>query len=248
MSGGIDAAKIKEDLGESMPAHIAIIMDGNGRWAAKRFLPKKAGHKAGADALERLIRFSGSIGLKHMTVYAFSTENWKRSHEEVQGIMDLLREYLGRFKDRSKLENIRIDAIGDLSRLDADIQKDIAAIEKDTAENTGTNLHIALNYGGRDDIIRAARALSEDVKKDRLRISDITETLFSGYLDTKGIPDPELLIRTSGELRISNFLLWQLAYAEMYFPDKLWPDFSEADLTDAIYSYCKRERRFGGRN
>ncbi|MEA4815848.1 MAG: isoprenyl transferase [Lachnospiraceae bacterium] len=247
MAGSIDVNSIKEDLKGCMPNHIAIIMDGNGRWASKRFLPKNAGHKAGANTLEKIVRFSDSIGLKHLTAYAFSTENWKRSEEEVKGIMDLLREYLDRFRNRIDLENVRIDVIGDVSRLDDDIKDQIAVLERDTKNNSGTNFHIALNYGGRDEILRAVRAIANDVKSDKIKIGDINEDVFSGYLDTKAFADPDLLIRTSGELRISNFLLWQLAYTEMFFSDKLWPDFSESDLIDAIYSYCKRDRRFGGR-
>jgi len=232
---------------ERIPKHIAIIMDGNGRWAAQRGLVKKAGHKAGADTLEKISRSAMNIGVKHLTVYAFSTENWKRSEEEVNGIMDLLRSYLKEHIKRAQKDNVKVDVIGDKTRLDEDIQQQIEHLEEITKHKTGLNLHIALNYGGRDEIVRGIKKLTSDVKNGIIEIENIDEKLFPSYLDTKEIPDPELLIRTSGEERISNFLLWQIAYSEMSFSDKLWPDYEEEDLIEAIYSYQNRERRFGGR-
>jgi len=232
---------------ERLPQHIAVIMDGNGRWAAKRNLVKKAGHKAGADVLEKISRYADSLGIKHFTVYAFSTENWKRSDEEVSGIMDLLRSYLKEHIKRAKKDNIRVDVIGDKTRLDEDIQQQIAVLEDITKDKTGMFLHIALNYGGRDEIVRAVKSIVQEAKDGKCDIENIDEAFFSKHLDTKDVPDPELLIRTSGEERISNFLLWQIAYSEMAFSDKLWPDFTEQDLNAAIYSYQNRERRFGGR-
>ena len=232
----------------ALPKHVAIIMDGNGRWAAKRFLPKKAGHKAGADTLEKISRYASDIGIAHLTVYAFSTENWKRSDEEVKGLMDLLRSYLQNYINRAKKDTIKIDVIGDIRRLDEDIQEKIRRLEALTKDKTGMALHIALNYGGRDELVRAFQRISYQITQGYLTEADITEETISNYLDTKGIPDPELMIRTSGEERISNFLLWQLAYAEFYFSDKLWPDYTERDFDQAIYAYQNRDRRFGGRN
>ena len=232
---------------EKIPKHVAVIMDGNGRWAAKRNLVKKAGHKAGADTLEKISRHADKLGIKHFTVYAFSTENWKRSEEEVSGLMDLLRKYLDDHIKRAKRDNIRVDVIGDVTRLDKDIQEKIEALKEISKDKTGLFLHIALNYGGRDEILRAVRKMAEDIKEGKKEISDIDEKFFSSYLDTKDIPDPELLIRTSGEERISNFLLWQIAYSEMNFSEKLWPDYTEKDFDEAIYNYQHRERRFGGR-
>ncbi len=232
----------------NVPKHIAIIMDGNGRWAKKRNLMKKAGHKAGADALEKVTTAAMDIGVEHLTVYAFSTENWKRSDEEVNGIMDLLRQYLKENIRTAKVKNCKVDIIGEKSRLDIDIQKQIEELEKITKNKTGLNLHIALNYGGRDEIIRAVKKILHDSKNGNVQEETITEDNFSQYLDTGDIPDPELMIRTSGEERISNFLLWQLAYSEFVFSDKLWPDFTPEDLKQAIFDYQNRNRRFGGRN
>ena len=231
----------------NIPQHIAIIMDGNGRWAAKRALPKKAGHRAGAKTLENISQAAINLGIEHLTVYAFSTENWKRSEEEVKGIMDLLREYLKTYIDRAKKDNVRVHIIGDITRLDKDIQQQIVELEGLTKDKTGMNLHIALNYGGRDELLRAIRKVSQDVVKGKYKAEEIGEKELEQYLDTKEIPDPELLIRTSGEERISNFLLWQIAYSELSFSEKLWPDFTEYDLQQAIYQYQNRERRFGGR-
>ncbi len=231
----------------NIPKHVAIIMDGNGRWAAKRALPKKAGHRAGAKTLENISQAAIDLGIEHLTVYAFSTENWKRSEEEVKGIMDLLREYLKTYIDKAKKDNVRVHIIGDITRLDEDIQQQIVELESLTKNKTGMNLHIALNYGGRDELLRAIRKVSQDVAEGKYKAEEIGEKELEQYLDTKEIPDPELLIRTSGEERISNFLLWQIAYSELSFSEKLWPDFTEYDLKQAIYQYQSRERRFGGR-
>lgn len=230
-----------------LPKHIAIIMDGNGRWAAKRALPRKAGHKAGAEAFERLITDAKDLGIQHITVYAFSTENWKRSDEEVNAIMDLMRHYLKNSFQRFLKDNVRMHIIGDISRLDKDIQEQIQEVEEKSREKDGMTVHIALNYGGRDELLRSVQKITEKALNGQISLLDITEETIEENLDTAGIPDPELLIRTSGEERISNFLLWQIAYSEFYFSDVLWPDFNKKDLLEAIYYYQNRERRFGGR-
>lgn len=232
---------------EKMPKHVAIIMDGNGRWATKRGLPRKAGHKAGAEALERIIYVAKELGLEHLTVYAFSTENWKRSAEEVGAIMDLLRFYLKNYFKKFVKDNIRMHVIGEKSRLDTDIQKAIAEIEDLSREKNGMTVHVALNYGGRDELRRAVTKIARETADGMLSPDAITEDTISDALDTAGTPDPELMIRTSGEERISNFLLWQIAYSEFFFSDTLWPDFDKKELERAIYYYQNRERRFGGR-
>lgn len=232
---------------EKMPKHVAIIMDGNGRWATKRGLPRKAGHKAGAEALERIIYSAKELGLEHLTVYAFSTENWKRSAEEVGAIMDLLRFYLKNYFKKFVKDNIRMHVIGEKSRLDTDIQKAIAEIEDLSREKNGMTVHVALNYGGRDELRRAVTKIARETADGTLSPDAITEDTISDALDTAGTPDPELMIRTSGEERISNFLLWQIAYSEFFFSDTLWPDFDKKELERAIYYYQNRERRFGGR-
>ncbi|MBS5794006.1 MAG: isoprenyl transferase [Lachnospirales bacterium] len=231
----------------ALPKHIAIIMDGNGRWAKKRLLPKKMGHKAGADALKKLLNKIEKTDIEHITVYAFSTENWKREKQEVDDLMKLLKDYIGQYIKDNETSNLKIDTIGDISALSEDLQKDLGHLKEISSKKTGLNLHIALNYGGRDEIVRAIKNISNDVKNGDILIDDITESLFSSYLDTKEYDDPELIVRTSGELRTSNFLVWQSAYSEFYFSDKLWPDFTFEDLEQAINAYQKRERRFGGR-
>lgn len=232
---------------EKMPKHIAIIMDGNGRWAKKRGLPRKAGHKAGAETLEKIISAARELGLEHLTVYAFSTENWKRSQEEVDAIMNLLRQYLKNYFKKFIKDDVRMNVIGDINRLDADIQNQIMEIEQLSKEKTGLFVHIALNYGGRDELRRAMTKMAQEAVEGRLLPEEMTEECIAGYLDTAGTPDPELVIRTSGEERISNFLLWQAAYSEFYFCDTLWPDFTKTELEKAVFAYQNRERRFGGR-
>ena len=231
----------------ALPNHLAIIMDGNGRWAKKRLLPKKMGHKAGADALKKLLKKVEQTEIEHITVYAFSTENWKREKEEIDDLMKLLKDYIQQYIKENEKSNIKIDTIGDLTILDEDLQRDLAYLKEISSQKTGLSLHIALNYGGRDEIIRAIKNIINDVNNNNLLIDDINESMFDSYLDTREYKDPELIIRTSGELRISNFLIWQSAYSEFYFSDKLWPDFTFKDLEKAIDAYQKRERRFGGR-
>lgn len=235
-------------MNTDLPSHIAIIMDGNGRWAKKRLVPKIVGHRAGAQALDKITKKADTMGIKHMTVYAFSTENWKRSKEEVNSLMNLMREYLNKYIDDNKNSNIKVDIIGDVTALESDIQEKIKMLEEISSKKQGMNLHIALNYGGRDEITRAVKNIIKDNSKGIIDVESLNEELISKYLDTKNIPDPELLIRTSGELRFSNFLLWQIAYTEFYFTDKLWPDFTIKDLENAISQYKNRDRRFGGRN
>ncbi|MDR2648893.1 MAG: isoprenyl transferase [Clostridiales bacterium] len=233
---------------EDVPEHIAIIMDGNGRWAKSRFLNKAAGHRAGAQALRRLAVDAEKMGVKILTVYAFSTENWKRPQDEVDTLMELIHDYIQQYIDDSKKNDMRICLIGDLTRLSDELQRKIADLQEMTSNKKGLRIVIALNYGGRDDITRAARKLAADVRGGRTTLNEIDEKMFASYLDTKDLPDPDLLIRTSGEMRISNFLLWQTAYSEMYFCDKLWPDFTIKDLEKAISQYRRRDRRYGGRN
>jgi undecaprenyl diphosphate synthase len=235
-------------MAREIPKHIAIIMDGNGRWAKKRLLPRVLGHRRGAEALDRLLKAADGMGVKHITVYAFSTENWKRAEDEVSGLMNLMREYIQDYIRDNDTSRLKIDSIGDLSVLDEDIQRDIKTLKEISKDKPGINLHIAINYGGRDEITRAFRAMAEKVKAGELDSENISEDTISSYLDSEGVPDPELIIRTSGEYRLSNFLPWQSAYSEFWFTDKLWPDFTIDDLKAAISDYQNRERRFGGRN
>jgi undecaprenyl diphosphate synthase len=232
----------------NVPAHIAIIMDGNGRWAEKRFLAKAAGHRAGAQALRKLADEAEKIGVRYLTVYAFSTENWSRPPEEVNTLMDLLREYIQQYIRDAKKNDMRISMIGDRAGLAPDLQRKMQEVTELTREKKGLRVIFALNYGGRDEIVRAARKLAASVKAGDLAPENVSEKIFASFLDTTDIPDPDLLIRTSGEMRISNFLLWQAAYAEIYFTEKLWPDFSIKDLKLAIESFQHRERRYGGRS
>lgn len=233
---------------KEVPKHIGIIMDGNGRWAKKRLLPRVLGHKQGAKALDKLLNDAKGLGVEHITVYAFSTENWKRAEEEVSGIMGILREYINKYFRDYANSDFRVDSIGDLSALAPDLQKDIAELKEVSKDRTGIHLTIAMNYGGRDEIRRAVQKIAQEVKAGEIEPEDITEELISNHLDSAGTPDPELIIRTSGELRTSNFLMWQSAYSEYYITDKLWPDFNIDDLKEAINSYQNRDRRFGGRN
>ncbi len=230
-----------------VPKHVAIIMDGNGRWAKKRWLPRVMGHRKGAEALDKLLTNAKGLGVEYITVYAFSTENWKRAEEEVSGIMRLLREYINKYFNDPTLD-LKINSIGDLSRLNQDLQDDIARMKEQSKDKKGICLTIAMNYGGRDEITRAVKKISQDVKDGKLSVNDISEDTVSNYLDTNFLPDPELIIRTSGEMRTSNFLPWQAAYSEYYITDKLWPDFTVDDLKDAIKFYQSKDRRFGGRN
>ena len=225
-----------------LPAHIGVIMDGNGRWAKKRGLPRSAGHKAGADSLKKIVTACNKMGVKYITVYAFSTENWSRPKEEVDFLMNLLLEYLRDAENSLAGENVVIRAIGSRAELSEEIQEQIIKTEKFTANNTGIVMNIALNYGAREELTTAVKAIVEDgIEADK-----IDAELISSKLYTKDQPDPDLLIRTSGEIRLSNFMLWQLAYSEMYFTEKLWPDFSVKDLEKAIIEYQRRNRRFGG--
>lgn len=230
-----------------IPDHIAIILDGNGRWAAGKKLPRAAGHKAGCETLEHILESCVRLGVKYLTVYAFSTENWKRSSEEVGALMQLFRYYMVKIVDKAMNNNIRIKMIGEESRFADDIKKGIDNIVAKTKDNTGMTFTFAVNYGGRDEITRAIRQMLSDYKEGSFDIGKVDESFVASYLDTKDMPDPDLLIRTSGELRISNFLLWQIAYSEIYITDTLWPDFNDKELEDAIIAYNKRERRFGGR-
>lgn len=232
---------------EIFPEHIAIIMDGNRRWAKKRMLPIKMGHKEGAKTLEKIVRYANKIGVKYFTVYAFSTENWKRSDEEVTALMDLLKTYLDEYSKRADSENIKVKIWGDVTVLREDLQKSIFECEERTKSNTGVNFNICLNYGGRDEMVKATRKIASQVKEGTLKIEDITEDVISQNLYSKDVPDPDLMIRTSGELRTSGFLLWQLSYTEFIFLDKYWPDFTEKDLDECIEIYKKRNRKFGGK-
>ena len=228
------------------PRHIAIIMDGNGRWARQRARPRTFGHAEGVEALRRTVEAAGDLGVRYLTVFGFSTENWRRPIEEVNALFDLLRLYVVRDLDRLAREGVRVRVIGERENLQKDILEIIDRAETRTAANDKLNLTIAFNYGGQDEIARAARRAAEEVKAGRLAPADINTETFERYLDTTELPPPDLLIRTSGELRLSNFMLWQAAYAELVFVDCLWPDFDKAALQEAIETYRGRERRYGG--
>ena len=231
----------------NLPKHIAIIMDGNRRWAKERGLTTKDGHKAGSKNLERIAKFCNNIGIKYLTVYAFSTENWKRTKEEVSTLMFILRANLDSMLRKMDLENIKLRVIGERENIPADIQNKINKLVEKTKNNTGLVLNIAFNYGGRNEIVHASKVIAEKVKSGEIEIEDITTELISDNLYTAGQADPDLLIRTSKELRTSGFLPWQITYSEFYFSDKYWPEFLEEDLVEAIKAYQKRNRRFGGR-
>ena len=228
------------------PEHIAIIMDGNGRWAKKRGLPRTAGHAAGAETFRRIATYCRSIGVKYLTVYAFSTENWKRSREEVECIMALFEKYLHEAIDEMEQDHIRLKVLGDLSRISPELRALIERTAEISTHYDGFQANICINYGGRDEIVHAARRFAAQCAAGEKKPEELTEADFGGLLYTAGIPDPELIIRPSGEERVSNFLLWQSAYAEYYFTDVLWPDFDERELDRAIAAYQKRDRRFGG--
>lgn len=236
---------MSDDL-KKVPEHVAIILDGNGRWAKKRLLPRNAGHMQGSKVVEQICEDAHNLGIKYLTVYAFSTENWKRPKDEVDALMKLLDRYLKNCIERSSRNNMRVRVLGDISTLSQKLQDKIIELEAKSKNNTGLNFQVALNYGGRDEMLRAVRKCAEECAGGRIKPADIDEAYFDGMLDTADIPDPDLLIRTSGEQRISNFLLWQLAYTEFYFTDVLWPDFNKKELKKAIEYYENRDRRFGG--
>lgn len=229
-----------------IPGHIALILDGNGRWAKKRGLPRTMGHKEGCVTVEKTVEIAARMGVGYLTVYGFSTENWKRSSEEVGALMQLFRYYMVRLLKVASANNVRVKMIGDRTRFDQDIIDGINRLESETKGNTGLTFVIAVNYGGRDEIARAVKKLAADCAEGKFSPEYITEDTVASYLDTAGMPDPDLLIRTSGELRLSNYLLWQLAYTEIYVTDCLWPDFGEEELKKAIAAYNRRDRRFGG--
>ncbi len=225
---------------------MAIILDGNGRWAKKRFLPRNAGHAAGSKNVEKICKAAWEMGIEYVTMYAFSTENWSRPKGEVDALMKLLHQYLSDCLKTSKKNNMQVKVIGDISRLEPDLQQRIRELEEFSARNTGLHFQVALNYGSRDEMCRGIQRLARDVREGSLSPEEITEDVISGYLDTRGIPDPDLMIRTSGEQRLSNYLLWQMAYTEFYFTDVLWPDFDAGELERAVAFYQERDRRFGG--
>lgn len=234
-------------LPEGYPAHVAIIMDGNRRWAKQRNLAPSLGHKEGAKTLEKIVRYANKIGIKYLTVYAFSTENWKRAEEEVGALMLLLQNYLDDFAKRADTENIKIKILGDISELSSGMQKSIQNAVERTKNNTGVTFAIAFNYGGRAEIVRAMKQIAQEVKAGNVEVEAITEETIENHLYTAGMPDPDLLIRTSNELRTSNFLPWQIVYSEFYFAPKYWPDFTEEDFDLALEEYKKRNRKFGGK-
>ena len=230
---------------KAVPRHVAIILDGNGRWAKKRMLPRNAGHAAGSKNVEKICEAAWNMGIEYVTMYAFSTENWSRPQEEVDALMKLLHSYLKDCIKTSKKNNMQVRVIGDISRLEPELQDKIRELEEISAQNTGLHFQVALNYGGRDEIRRAVRKMVQDAEDGNLKASEVTEDKIADYLDTKDIPDPDLLIRTSGEQRLSNYLLWQLAYSEFYFTEVPWPDFHKEELEKAVEAYNKRDRRFG---
>ena len=231
---------------KKIPQHIAIILDGNGRWAKKRGLPRNMGHVQGSRAVENICRVAHDMGVKYLTVYAFSTENWSRPKEEVDALMKLLSNYLKDCLKTSKKNNMKVRILGDTTALSEGLQEKIKELETVSATNTGLNFQVALNYGSRDEMLRAMKKLLEDYDAGKITKEELDAARFSDYLDTAGIPDPDLMIRTSGELRLSNYLLWQMAYTEFYFTEVLWPDFNKEELEKAIEYYNKRDRRFGG--
>lgn len=228
-----------------IPQHVSIILDGNGRWAKSKGLPRTAGHTAGAKNVEPTLRAADKLGIKYVTMYAFSTENWNRPDDEVKALMKLLDSYLKNCLELARKNNMRVRVIGDIRRLDESMQQKIKALEEESAKYTGLNFQIALNYGSRDEIIRGMKAMYRDIEAGNMGEDDITEEKFSSYLDTKDIPDPDLMIRTSGEQRLSNYLMWQHAYSEFYFTDVAWPDFDEEELKKAVDAYSNRNRRYG---
>lgn len=231
---------------DKMPNHIAIIMDGNRRWAKARGKNAAFGHKEGAKNLEKIVRYANKIGLKYITVYAFSTENWKRTEEEVSALMKLFKVYLDDYSKRADTENIKVNILGDISAFNSDLQQSMNKCMERTKNNTGTVFSIAINYGGRAEIIRAMKNIAKDIEAGKIKEEELNEKMVSSYLYTKDIPDPDLIIRTSNELRLSGFLIWQASYSEFYFTDVNWPEFDEEQLDKAIEEYQRRNRRFGG--
>ena len=231
---------------ENMPTHIAIIMDGNGRWAKSRFLPRTAGHKAGVETIRKVVKEADRLGIKYLTLYAFSTENWKRPKLEVDALMNLLVTYLRNEIDELHKNNVKLTAVGDFEKLPEACVKELHSAMDKTKDNTGVHLNLALNYGGRNDIREAVVEIAKEYKEGKISLEDITEENIKKHLSTGEIPDPDLVIRTSGEQRLSNFLLWDVAYSEFYYTDIHWPDFDGEELEKAIYAYQKRDRRFGG--
>ncbi len=230
----------------NVPQHIAIILDGNGRWAKQHGMPRNIGHTQGAKNVETICREAWDLGVKYLTVYAFSTENWSRPQNEVDALMKLLRNYMKNCIKTADKNHMRVRVIGDKTGLDSDIQESIARLEESSRNQDGLNFQIAINYGSRDEMLRGMKQMVQDYKEDKFVLNELDETKFNSYLDTACIPDPDLLIRTSGEQRISNYLLWQLAYTELYFTDVPWPDFTKEELVKAIEDYNNRDRRFGG--
>ena len=229
-----------------IPQHVAIILDGNGRWAKSKGMPRNYGHTVGAKNVETVCQAAHDMGIKYLTLYAFSTENWNRPDNEVNALMKLLESYLKNCIKTADKNNMRVRVIGDTTKLSEKFQNQIKELESASAHNDGLNLQIAINYGSRDEMLRAMKHMFTDIKNGRITEEEINEKTFSGYLDTRELPDPDLLIRTSGEQRLSNYLLWQLAYSEFYFTDVLWPDFHKKELELAVEAYNKRDRRFGG--
>lgn len=243
---GLLRQKIRKGMQDmKIPNHVAIILDGNGRWAKSKGMPRTYGHTTGAKNVEKIAEAAGNMGIRYLTLYAFSTENWNRPPEEVKALMNLLDSYLKNCIQTAKKNNMAVRVLGDISRLDERMQEKIQKLEESSADYDGLHLQIAINYGSRDEIVRAIRKLGRDVEAGKIAPDQISEETFSSYLDTAGLPDPDLLIRTSGEERLSNFLLWQLAYAEFYFTDVPWPDFHEEDLRRAVEAYNQRDRRYG---
>ncbi|MBU5472889.1 isoprenyl transferase [Roseburia sp. MSJ-14] len=230
----------------NVPQHIAIILDGNGRWAKQHGMPRNFGHTQGAKNVETICREAWNLGVKYLTVYAFSTENWSRPKEEVDALMKLLRNYMKNCIKTAEKNHMRVRIIGDKSKLDADIQESIAKLEEASKDQDGLNFQIAINYGSRDEMLRGMRKMLKEYQENPFPVEELDEEKFQSYLDTADIPDPDLLIRTSGEQRISNYLLWQLAYTELYFTDVPWPDFTKKELVKAIEDYNSRDRRYGG--
>lgn len=230
----------------NIPQHVAIILDGNGRWAKSKGMPRNYGHAQGSKNVERICEEAWRMGIKYLTVYAFSTENWNRPKDEVDALMKLLRNYMKTCLKTAAKNDMKVRVIGDLSGLDEDIRSRILELQEATKGNGGLNFQIAINYGSRDEILRAVRKIAEDCREGKVEPEKIDETVFEQYLDTHEIPDPDLLIRTSGEQRLSNYLLWQLAYTEFYFTDVLWPDFTKEELEKAVLKYNERDRRYGG--